>query len=218
MKATNMSEATKITLRTRVAVFSLLLLLSSFLPPSLSRAEGPMAQVRATVDKVLIIVRNPNPKSQAQLEDLRVQLAQVIYPRFDFTEMARRSLGPHWRRRTPEEQREFVKIFARLLEKTYINRIESYGSGEVVYAREVEDANYAEVYTKLFSKTGEDFSINYKLHLVNADWKVYDLVIENISVVNNYRAQFNRVIVRSSFEDLVRIMKEKQPQRSEKTG
>ena len=79
-----------------------------------------------------------------------------------------------------------------------------------MYAREVEDTNYAQVDTKVVSKTGENFSINYKLRLANADWKVYDLVIEDISVVNNYRSQFNRVIVQSSFEDLVRIMKEKQ--------
>lgn len=217
MKKTSMSEATKITLQTRVSVFSLLLLLSSFLLPSLSRAEGPMAQVRATVDKVLIIVRNPNLKSEAQLEDLRAQLAQVIYPRFDFTEMARRSLGPYWGSRTPEEQREFVIIFAGLLEKLYVNRLESYGSGEVVYAREVEDTNYAQVDTKIVSKMGEEFSIKYKLHLVNADWKVYDIVVEDISLVNNYRSQFNRVIARSSFADLVHIMKEKQSQGSEKS-
>ncbi len=143
-------------------------------------------------------------------------MAQVIYPRFDFTEMARRSLGPHWGSRTPEEQREFV-IIAGLLEKSYVNRIESYGSGKVVYAREVEDTNYAQVDTKIVSMTGVNFSINYKLHLVNANWKVYDLVIEDISLVNNYRSQFNRVIARSSFEDLVRIMKEKQSQGSEKS-
>ena len=199
------------------AVASPLFLLAYLLFPSPSRADGPMAQVRATVDKVLIIVRNPNLKSEAQQEDLRTQLVEVIYPRFDFAEMAKRSLGPHWGRRTAEEQREFVKAFTGLLAKLYVDRIESYGGDKVLYGREVEDTNYAEVDTKIFSKKGEVFSINYKLHSVNNEWKVYDLVIEDISLVNNYRSQFNRVIARSSFADLVQIMKEKQSQRSEKS-
>ena len=199
------------------AVASPLFLLAYLLFPSPSRADGPMAQVRATVDKVLIIVRNPNLKSEAQQEDLRTQLAEVIYPRFDFAEMAKRSLGPHWGRRTAEEQREFVKAFTGLLAKLYVDRIESYGGDKVLYGREVEDTNYAEVDTKIFSKKGEVFSINYKLHSVNNEWKGYDLVIEDISLVNNYRSQFNRVIARSSFADLVQIMKEKQSQRSEKS-
>ncbi len=108
------SKATKMILQARVAVVSLLFLLSYLLLPSPSRAAGPMAQVRDTVEKVLIIVRNPNLKSVAQKKDLRAQLAEVISPRFDFPEMAKRSLGPHWGRRTPEEQREFVIIFAGL--------------------------------------------------------------------------------------------------------
>ena len=132
------------------AVASPLFLLAYLLFPSPSRADGPMAQVRATVDKVLIIVRNPNLKSEAQQEDLRTQLAEVIYPRFDFAEMAKRSLGPHWGRRTAEEQREFVKAFTGLLAKLYVDRIESYGGDKVLYGREVEDTNYAEVDTKIF--------------------------------------------------------------------
>jgi phospholipid transport system substrate-binding protein len=130
----------------------------------------------------------------------------------------KRSLGPHWGRRTSEEQREFVKIFAELLEKSYVDRIESYSSQNVLYTREVEDANYAVVDTKIVTDNREKLSINYKLHSVNKEWKVYDLVIEDISVVNNYRSQFNRVIARSSFEDLVRMMKEKQSQHFEKSG
>ena len=203
-------KATKITRQGGVAAVGLLFFLFCILPPAPSRAGDPTEQVRATVDQVIAIVRNPKLKSETQQKSRRAQLAQAIYPRFDFAEMAKRSLGPHWAPRNPEEQQEFVKIFTGLLEQSYVNRIESYASGEVVYAREVEDTNYAQVDTKVVSKTGENFSINYKLRLTNADWKVYDLVIEDISVVNNYRSQFNRIIIRSSFEDLVRIMKEKQ--------
>jgi phospholipid transport system substrate-binding protein len=118
-------------------------------------------------------------------------------------------LGPHWGRRTGEEQREFVKIFTALLGRTYTARIESYASQTILYTREIEDKDYAEVDTKIVIDKREELSINYKLHSVANEWKVYDLVIENISVVNNYRSQFDRVIARSSFEELVRVMKEK---------
>jgi phospholipid transport system substrate-binding protein len=203
-------KATKMILQARGAFVSLLFLLFYLLLPLPSRADGPMEQVRATVEKVLIIVGNPNLKSEAQKANLRAQLAEVIYPRFDFTEMAKRSLGPHWGRRTAEEQREFVKIFAALLGRTYTDKIESYTSQTILYTREIEDQEYAEVDTKIVTDKREELSINYKLHSVNKEWKVYDLVIEDISVVNNYRSQFNRVIARSSFEELVRVMKEKQ--------
>ena len=217
MKKPAASKTTEMILQPRVTLVSLLFLLFYLLLPSPSRADSPTEQVRATVDKVLTIVRNPNLKSDTQHEDLRAQLAQVIYPRFDFTEMAKRSLGPHWGRRTSDEKQEFVKTFTGLLAKSYVDKIESYGGDKVLYGREVEDMNYAEVNTKIFSKKGEVFSINYKLHSVNNEWRVYDLVIENISLVNNYRSQFHRVIVQSSFEDLVRIMKEKQSPGSERS-
>jgi len=190
---------------------SLLILLSYLLLPVASTAGSPTEQVRATVDRVLTIVRNPNPKSKAQMDALRAQLIEIIYPRFDFVEMAKRSLGRHWAGRTPEEQREFVKVFAALMGRAYADNIESYTSQNVLYTRESEDQNYAQVDTKIVTEDRLPLSINYKLHSVDKEWKVYDLVIEDISVVNNYRSQFNRVIARSSFADLVRTMKEKQP-------
>jgi phospholipid transport system substrate-binding protein len=95
------------------------------------------------------------------------------------------------------------------LGRSYADSIESYTSQNVLYTRELEDNNYAEVDTKIVADKRADLSINYKLHSVNNEWKVYDVVIENISLVNNYRSQFDRVIARSSFEDLVRIIKAK---------
>jgi phospholipid transport system substrate-binding protein len=210
MSQFNASMAIKMIRRRRVVAVGLLFLFCILLPAP-SRAGSPTEQVRATVDKVLTIVRNPNLKSVAQKKDLRAQLAEVISPGFDFPEMAKRSLGPHWGRRTAEEQREFVQIFAELLGRSYAQNIEYYTSQTVLYMREVEDKNYAQVDTKIVTENRADVSINYKLHSVDKEWKVYDLVIEDISIVNNYRSQFDRVIARSSFAELVRTMKEKQP-------
>lgn len=203
------SPAMKTILPARFIGASLLLLLGCLLLPAASGADSPTEQVRATVDKVLTILRSPDPKSKAQIEAQRAQLIEVIYPRFDFTEMAKRSLGPHWVRRTSEEQREFVGIFAALMGRAYADNIESYASQNVLYTHESEDQNYAQVDTRVVSDNQSPVTINYKLHSVDHDWKVYDLVIENISVVNNYRSQFDRVIARSSFAELVRTMKEK---------
>jgi phospholipid transport system substrate-binding protein len=204
------NKATRMIRWSRGAAVGLLLLFFCILLPAPSRAGSPTEQIRATVDKVLTIVRGSQPTSKAQMEAQRAQLVEVIYPRFDFTEMAKRSLGRHWAGRTPEEQREFVTIFAAMLGRSYADNIESYTSQNVLYTREKEDQSYAEVDTKIVTEKRAPVTINYKLHSVNKEWKVYDLVIEDISVVNNYRSQFDRVIARSSFEDLMRAMKEKQ--------
>jgi phospholipid transport system substrate-binding protein len=139
MRISTVNKGTKIFLRFRNTVVSLLLLVFYLSLPSSSTAAGPMEQVRATVDKVLIIVRNPDLKPEGQKANLRAQLAEAIYPRFDFTEMAKRSLGPHSGRRTAEEQRQFVKIFSELLRNSYVDRIESYSSQSILYTRERQE-------------------------------------------------------------------------------
>jgi phospholipid transport system substrate-binding protein len=205
-------KATKIILQVKFAVVSVLFLLLYLLLPSPSMAATPTEQLRATIEKVLAILSNATLKSKAQQQERRSQLAKAIYPRFDFTEMAKRSLGSHWADRTREEQREFVIIFAGLLGRSYVGNIESYTNDKIVYAREVTDTNYAEVNTNILGGKNQELSVNYKLHLVDEDWKVYDIVVDNISLINNYRSQFHRLIVQSSFEDLVRRIKERQSQ------
>jgi phospholipid transport system substrate-binding protein len=133
----------------------------------------------------------------------------VIYQRFDFTEMARRSLGPEWRRRTAEEQKEFVALFTKLLERVHLNTIESYNGEKVQYLNERAENSGAQVDTKITDNKGRTFSVNYRLHDVNGDWKIYDVVVEDVSLVNNYRAQFSRVLAKSSYAELVNTMKEK---------
>jgi phospholipid transport system substrate-binding protein len=203
-----LSKATKIN-EVRVAGICLVFLISCLSLPTAARADSPIEQVRATVDKVLAIVRNPIPKSPGQKQGLRAHLAEAIYPRFDLAEMAKRSLGPHWGRLTAEEQRQFVKILSGLLGRSYADNIESYSSQNALYTRDVADTDYAEVDTKIGAEKRADVSINGKLHSVNKEGKVYDLVIEDISWVNHYRSRFDRVIARSSFEDLVRVMAKK---------
>ena len=172
-------------------------------------AGSPKEEIQGTVEKILAVLQNPDLKSDAKKEERRSQLKQIIYPKFDFAEMAKRSLGSQWQNRTPEEQREFTKAFTRLLEDSYLDQIESYNGEKFRYLREKQDKDVAEVETKGVSKKGEEFAINYRLHQAEGDWKVYDVVIENISLVNNYRSQFSRVLTKSSFEELLRTMNQK---------
>lgn len=193
----------------RMAVV-LFLLLFALVLPSPSSAGAPTEQIRASVDKIVAILNNPQLKSAAKTKERRDQLRQAISSRFDFAEMARRSLGSQWRRLSPQERQEFVRLFTDLLERAYVDRVEGYSDEKFAYVREILDRNYAEVNSRIVTHNGEEFSLNYKVLLKNGEWKVYDVVVENISLVNNYRSQFTRIIANSSYEELVRRMKEKQ--------
>jgi phospholipid transport system substrate-binding protein len=182
----------------------------ALLLPAILQAATPTESVRETVDNVLAILKDPALKGEQKKKERREKLKEVIYRRFDFTEMAKRSLGSEWRRHSPEEQKEFVQLFRELLENAYLDKIESYSGQEVRYLKERVDNNYAEVDTKLVDNKGQEFSIVYRLYNTGGDWKVYDVVIEDISLVNNYRAQFSRVLAKSSYAELVDRMKKKQ--------
>jgi phospholipid transport system substrate-binding protein len=162
-----------------------------------------------TVDQVLEILNDPELKSKSAKEERRNRLRQVIYPRFDFAEMARRSLGSTWQRISSGEREEFLKLFTQLLEDAYVRNIESYSGEKVLYGREIQEQEFAEVDTKIVTERGEEFAINYKLHQRDGDWKVYDVMIENVSIVNNYRSQFSRLLARSSFAELLDKIRDK---------
>jgi phospholipid transport system substrate-binding protein len=176
-------------------------------------ASVPGEQVKATIDRVMEVLRDPTLQSASKKAERREKLRQIILPRFDFTEMAKRALGNNWNR-YPDQQREFVTAFTQLLEETYADQIEGANGEKVVYLNERTDKNYAEVATKVISPKGDETSMIYKLHSVESDWKVYDIVVENVSVVNNYRAQFSRVLSNASMDELIKRIKEKRFQKT----
>ncbi len=181
-----------------------------WLRPGTAAGGVPTDQIKSTVDKALVVLRDPRFKSAARKTERRNQLRQILFARFDFTEMARRALGANWRRRTPQEKEEFVRLFTELLEHAYADTIESYTDEKITYVGEKVDGNYAEVNSKISTSKGQEFTIDYKTQVVGGEWKVYDVVIENISMVNNFRSQFNRVINNSSYEELVHRLKQKE--------
>ena len=180
-----------------------------FIQAVLVAASEPGDQVRQTVDNLLETLKDPQLAGDNNKNERRQKLKQLIYQRFDFTEMAKRSLGSEWRRRSPAEQKEFVQLFGDFLERTYLDQIESYSRERVRYLEQQRaDGHYAKVPTRIVDSKGQEYAVDYRLHNVNGDWKVYDVIVEDVSLVNNYRAQFSRVLAKSSFQELLEAMKQ----------
>ena len=168
-----------------------------------AKAGVPTEQVRQTADKVLQVLQDPQFKSNGNAAQRRDQLTQILGSRFDFAEMAKRSLGANWQKGSASEQQHFVRLFTNLLESSYIGQLESYSGEKIVYGRETVDQNQADVETKIITKKSEEVAVNYKLKSDGGNWKIYDVVIENVSLVNNFRNQFNRMLAKGTFADLI---------------
>jgi phospholipid transport system substrate-binding protein len=179
------------------------------LSPVVLRAGVPTEQVRQTADRVLSVLQDSRLKSADRQKERREQLRQIIGSRFDFGEMAKRSLGSNWQKANNEDQRQFVELFTELLEKSYADQIESYNGEKIVYGRENVSQDQADVDTKIVTKKGEEIAVIYKLRSAAGDWKVYDVVIENVSLVNNFRSQFNRILANESFGELLKKLQTK---------
>jgi phospholipid transport system substrate-binding protein len=179
---------------------------AAFLSP-LARAGEPLEIVKSAAEKAVQVLSDPKLKDKKQERVDR--LREIISPIFDYDEMARRALGAHWRNRTPAEQEEFARLFRDFLERTYADKVDLFKGEKVVFGRETLDQDYAQVESTIIGEKGEGFSIVYRLKQSSGKWKVYDAVVENISIVNNYRSQFERVIKGASYEELVRRLKAK---------
>ncbi len=168
-----------------------------------------MDEIRVAVTKAIQILKEPEMKSNHQSKEIDGQVEKIIDPVFDFREMAKRSLGIHWRDLTPEERQEFVPLFKDFLAKVYFARIGSYNGEKVRFTGETVGTNYAEVDTQVIRRNGDQIPVVYMVKRTDSDWKVYDVIVDNISIDNNYRSQFDRVISRSSYQELVKRIKQK---------
>jgi phospholipid transport system substrate-binding protein len=170
--------------------------------------EAPTVVVKNTIDEVIQLVTDEKLKVPDQVSHRRRLLEETIGKNFDFEEMAKRSLAVHWKSRNASEHREFVTLFQKLLSNTYAGKIENYSGETVNYRKERLKDGYAEVQTNMDSAKTE-ISLDYRLILKGSHWRVYDVVVNGVSLVKNYRSQFDRIIHRSSYEDLVTTLREK---------
>jgi len=173
----------------RAFIFSIVTLVAS--GPSL--AGVPTEKIKETTDKIIAIVGDTALKGPGKADERKRLIRQAVDERFDWEEMSRRSLARHWARRTAEEKKEFIDLFGKLLERTYLEKVEGYSGESVLYDGEnvdPDDKKYVAVKVRIITKKGIEIPVEYRLWKKKNDWLVYDISIEGVSLVNNYRKQF----------------------------
>jgi phospholipid transport system substrate-binding protein len=171
--------------------------------------EGaPTEAVRTTVSQALRVLRDEELKKPEHTDERVTRLREIANSRFDYGEMAKRSLGGQWDKLGARDRQEFVDLFTELLTETYAERINAYTDEEVTFLNERLEGDYAEVKTVMVGKKTET-PMNYRLMKKNGDWKAYDVMVDGISLVTNYRGQFTAILHSSSYEHLVEMLRDK---------
>lgn len=173
-------------------------------------AGVPTDQLRGSVDRVIQILEDPQLKAEARAADRRAAIRKEAESIFDFTETGKRALGQHWKTLNPSQQQEFVSLFEDLLERAYVVKIEKYSGEKVAYLGDTVDGDLATVKTKFTTKQGTEIPVDYRLLRRGDRWLVYDVFVEGVSLVANYRTQFDRIMRTGSYDELVRRMKASQ--------
>ncbi|HKV55508.1 MAG TPA: ABC transporter substrate-binding protein [Candidatus Binataceae bacterium] len=183
--------------------------------PAPAAAQGAMSATQDLVNRALEILRN----KQVPVAQRRRQLKQLIEPRFDFTEMSRSAIGYHWRTLTPAQRSDFTQVFTAFIEAAYLDKVQDYSGQQVQFGQERSlGQGYAEVDTRIIQNGKSPLHVNYLLAQRGADWKVYDVTVEAISIIANYRNQFNRVINQQGFPKLMSDLRAKQQQLGAELG
>jgi phospholipid transport system substrate-binding protein len=173
-------------------------------------AGVPTDQLKGAVERVLKTLDDPALKGDARVGDRRVAVRKIANEIFDFSEIAKRSMARHWQPLSEAQRTEFVGLFADLLERSYISKIETYGGEKIQYTAERADGDFATVSTRIVTKNGTEVPVDYRM-IKRADrWLVYDVSIEGVSLVSSYRTQFNKIIQTTSYNELVSKLRNKQ--------
>ena len=181
----------------------------SLLSFSLVWGEGtPTQAVKETIDEVLAVLGDQALKDSTRETERREKLEAIIGQRFDYEEMAKRTLAAEWKKISVEKQQEFVALFQQFLSKSYAGNIDGYSGEQVEYLKERLKGDFAEVQTKVVSPKVE-IPLDYRLLKKNEKWGVYDVIIDGVSLTKNYRGQFSRIIKSSSFDGLLDKLRSK---------
>ena len=175
-------------------------------------AGEPKDQLKQTTDKVFSTLADPALKAPDKAKERRELILKTVNERFDWEEMARRSLARHWPQRTPEEKREFVQLYKELLERVYMDKVEGYSWNKILYEGESIDGDYGNVKVKILTAKDQVIRVEYRLLKKGNSWLIYDFSVEGVSLVNNYRTQFNDIMVKSSYQELIKKLRAKTTQ------
>jgi len=189
----------------------IILLFSETVPALASATVSPIEVIKSGTEQAMKILQQHPAGATPNLRSRRGEILNIVNKYFDFNEMAKRALGRPWKDQPPAKQQEFVKLFQNLLFNTYVDRVEGYTSSneKIVYQNQQVEGSYAIVRTMVMNYQNTNVSVDYRLNLENGQWKVYDVVIEGISLVNNYRSQFSSILSRNSFDQLLQMLREK---------
>jgi len=180
--------------------------------PTPALAGGPAtAAVKQTVDEVVRILGDEKMKKPDKLQERRKLLEKVVGDRFGYDEMSKRTLAAHWQKLDDKQRAEFSELFKRLLTNSYADKVEGYTGEQIHYINERNEGDYAEVRTKVASGKVE-IPLDYRLLNKAGEWRVYDVVVDGVSLVNNYRGQFAKIIRTSGYDDLVKQLRDKSDQ------
>ncbi len=200
-----MKSSNRIAMIGWVVVFLLL----AGLNPGFANTGLAKKQLVVSIEQILSVLRDPAFKASDQQAAKREKLQQIARQRFDYRKMSQLSLGRHWKKRSDTEKDEFTTLFGALLEDTYMSKIENYTDEDVVFLKERVQKKKAQINTKIITATLE-IPINYRMYRKSEDtWMIYDMVIEGVSMIGNYRSQFGQILERQSFQNLVDKLKEK---------
>ena len=196
-------------LAVRNTICVLLTSIAITLPGLVQAEELPGKIIVATIDRSLKVLERPDLQGFDKVLERREELWSVLEPIFSFRQIAQRSLGHHWKDRTPEEKKEFIKVFVKILKDTYLSKTDAYSGEEIVYLREKTKGKRSKVQTNIVLTNGKKVSVDFNMFNTGKSWKIYDIIIEGVSTVGNYRSQFNSILGESSFEELMVKLREK---------
>ena len=184
-------------------------ILMFFLSPLPVDAGAPLDTVQTNVNKVLDVLRDPKLKAESAKEIKKEKLEAMYKQMFDEVELSMRSLGGNWKKLSPAQQQEFIQLYRQILGRAYIDEILSFTNEKIVFSKEnMLSNNQAEVQTKIITSSKE-IPIFYRVILKDGTWKVYDVVVENVSLIQNYRSQFNSILAKNTPDQLLEILRKK---------
>lgn len=196
--------------RRLVLTFAFVLAVTPVLGLLTSRAVAagePTEQLRQRIERVLKVLQDRDLAAEGRAAERRAAVRKIASEIFDFEETAQRALGRHWRDRSPAERQEFVKLFTDLLEESYVGKIETYQGEKIAYIGESVEGDQATVRTRIVTPKGTEVPIDYRMRRQDGGWRVYDVVIESVSLIANYRTQFNKIVQTESYAELVKKLR-----------
>jgi len=202
-------ESVRIGIRKQILGLTMMTVMALFVFPPHVSAGVPQQTIQAQVNKVLDVLREPTSDGESGKKAKEEKIWSIFDGIFDYTELSKRTLSRNWKKLSSDQQKEFEALFRRLLGNVYMDRILAYKDEKVAFEKETMiSENKAEVQSKILTGT-KKIPMNYRMIAKNDQWKVYDVIIEGVSMVKNYRSQFNNILSKKPPEELLKILRKK---------